>query len=69
MNGGFEFSYLWVANTDQGSISKINTFTQVEEGRYYSDPVEDAIANPSRTSVNIDGRYVVVSNRGAGTVT
>ena len=69
MMGGFDFSYLWVANTDQGSISKVNTFTNVEEARYYSDPIQAGSADPSRTSVNIDGHYVVVSNRGAGTVT
>ncbi|MCB9703800.1 MAG: lyase [Myxococcales bacterium] len=69
MMGGFDFSYLWVANTDQGSISKVNTLTLVEEARYYSDPAQSGAADPSRTSVNIDGHYVVVSNRGAGTVT
>ncbi|MCA9637858.1 MAG: lyase [Myxococcales bacterium] len=67
--GVFDFSYLWVANTDQGSISKVNTLTLVEEARYYSDPAQSGAADPSRTSVNIDGHYVVVSNRGAGTVT
>ncbi len=68
-NGGvFDFSYLWVANTSQGSISKINTTTLMEEGRYYADP-NPAGASSSRTSVNIDGRYVVVSNRASYTVT
>lgn len=66
--GVFDFSYLWVANTTEGSISKINTMTLVEEGRYYADPTP-ASASSSRTSVNIDGHYVVVSNRGTGTVT
>ncbi|MBL9102464.1 MAG: lyase [Myxococcales bacterium] len=65
--GGLEFSYLWVANTSEGSISKINTETLMEEGRYYADPNPPA-ASSSRTSVNIDGHYVVVSNRGTGTV-
>ena len=67
--GGFDFSYLWVANTDQGSISKVNTMTLVEEARYYSDPQMSGAANPSRTSVNIDGHFVVVSNRNSGWVT
>ncbi len=67
--GGFDFSYLWVANTDQGSISKINTETLIEEARYYSDLTMSGGASPSRTSVNIDGRFVVVSNRGTGWVT
>jgi len=66
--GVFDFSYLWVANTAEGSISKINTKTLMEEGRYYADPNPPA-ASSSRTSVNIDGHFVVVSNRGTGTVT
>ncbi|MBK9757441.1 MAG: lyase [Nannocystis sp.] len=60
--GGFDFSYLWVANTSQGSVSKINTKTLMEEGRYYADP-NPGNASTSRTSVNIDGHFVVVSNR------
>lgn len=67
-SGGFDFTYLWVANTSQGSISKINTETLIEEGRYYADP-NPAGASTSRTSVNIDGHYVVVSNRASYTVT
>jgi hypothetical protein len=67
--GGFDFSYLWVANTDQGSISKVNTETLIEEARYFSDLTQSAGASPSRTSVNITGRFVVVSNRGTGWVT
>ena len=66
--GVFDFSYLWVANTGQGSISKINTQTLIEEGRYYVDPNPGG-ASSSRTSVNIDGHYVVVSNRATGTIT
>jgi streptogramin lyase len=60
--GAFDFSYLWVANTTQGSVSKINTMTLVEEARYYAHP-DPANASTSRTSVNIDGRFVVVTNR------
>mgnify|MGYP002783517373 CR=1 FL=1 len=69
MGGVFDFSYLWVANTDQGSISKVNTMTLVEEARYFSDSSQSGGASPSRTSVSIDGRFVVVSNRGTGWVT
>ena len=69
MGGVFDFSYLWVANTDQGSISKVNTMTMVEEARYFADSSQSGGASPSRTSVSIDGRFVVVSNRGTGTVT
>ena len=68
-SGVFDFSYLWVANTDQGSISKVNTETGVEEARYFSELSQNGGSSPSRTSVNIDGHYVVVSNRGTGWVT
>lgn len=66
---GFDFSYLWVANTDQGSLSKVNTMTLIEEARYFADPNQSGAASTSRTSVNIDGHFVVVSNRGTGWVT
>ncbi|MFY0539623.1 lyase [Nannocystis pusilla] len=59
---------MWVANTSQGSISKVNTTTLIEEGRYYADP-NPAGASSSRTSVNIDGHFVVVSNRASYSVT
>jgi hypothetical protein len=67
--GGLEFSYLWIANTDQGSVSKIDTDTMVELARYYSDPVQSGAASPSRTSVSLDGRFMVVSNRDRGSIT
>ena len=69
--GGFgeEFSYLWIANTDQGSVSKIDTNSMVELSRYYSDPVQSGAASPSRTSVSVDGRFMVVSNREQGSIT
>lgn len=68
-NMGEEFSYLWIANTDQGSVSKIDTNTMVELSRYYSDPVQSGAASPSRTSVSLDGRFMVVSNRDVGSIT
>jgi streptogramin lyase len=43
--------------------------TLVEEARYFSDLTQNGNSSPSRTSVNIDGHYVVVSNRGTGWVT
>lgn len=56
-------SFIWIANSSQGTVSKINTFTGVEVGRYY---VEGA--SPSRTSVNLMGD-VAVSSRAPGGVT
>ncbi len=56
-------SYIWIANSSQNTVSKINTETAVEEARYY---VEGG--SPSRTSVNLDGD-VAVSSRDPGGVT
>ena len=64
-NGDFEFSYIWIANSTEGTVSKVNTFTAVEEGRYRTGP--DALSDPSRTSVNQHGD-VAVANRGGGIV-
>ncbi len=55
--------YIWVANSSEGTISKINTQTMVEEGRYLTR--EDAQGSPSRTSVSLDGD-VAVANRSGG---
>jgi hypothetical protein len=61
--GAPDFSYIWIANSAEGTISKINTQTLVEEGRYIVRP--DAVGNPSRTSVNLNGD-VAVANRSGG---
>lgn len=57
------FSYIWIANSGEGTVSKINTKTGIEEGRYR---VEGG--SPSRTSVNLQGD-VAVSSRDPGGVT
>ena len=56
-------SFIWIANSSQNTVSKINTKTGVEEGRY-------AVfgGSPSRTSVNLNGD-VAVSSRHPGGVT
>ncbi|HET6585777.1 MAG TPA: hypothetical protein VFG69_20115, partial [Nannocystaceae bacterium] len=62
---GFDdWSYLFVSNSAEATLSKINTRTLTEEGRYRTRP--DGSGNPSRTSVSIDGRAVVVANRMGG---
>lgn len=61
--GDPEFSYVWIANSNEGTISKINTQTMVEEGRYIVRP--DSAGSPSRTSVNLNGD-VAVANRNGG---
>ena len=63
-----DFSYLWVANTEQGSVSKIDTKTMIEAARYRTGPAH--IHNsPSRTTVSLDGRFALVGNRMSGSVT
>jgi len=65
-NGGGnepEFSYIWVANSGESTISKVNTVTLEEEGRYSTRP--DNAGSPSRTSVNLSGD-VAVANRNGG---
>ncbi len=46
-NPSVELSYIWIANTTQETISKINTETMVEEGRYRAKATG---GDPSRTS-------------------
>lgn len=62
---GCEQAYIWVANSGEGTVSKINTATMVEEGRYLTRP--DGNGDPSRTSVNLAGD-VAVANRFGGLV-
>jgi streptogramin lyase len=62
MPGDVEFSFIWIANSPQGTVSKIDTFTGTEVARYATGPANQA--EPSRTSVNLYGD-VAVSNRGS----
>jgi len=61
-SGDLELSYIWIANSAQGTISKIDTVTMEEEGRYQAKPFN---GDPSRTSVNLEGD-VAVANRNGG---
>ncbi len=65
MGDGETHSYIWIANSSQGTVSKINTQTLVEEGRFIVRP--DSNGNPSRTSVALSGN-VAVANRSGGVV-
>jgi hypothetical protein len=56
-------SYIWVANSGEGTVSKIDTQSMEEEGRYLAR--EDAAGSPSRTSVSLTGD-VAVANRWGG---
>jgi hypothetical protein len=63
--GALDFSYIWIANTSDNpnTVSKINTQTLVEEGRYITR--SDGLGNPSRTSVALSG-HAAVGNRAGG---
>jgi hypothetical protein len=63
--GELEFSYIWIANSPQGTVSKIDTQTLVEEGRYQVRP--QGGGQPSRTSVNLSGDVVIASRDGGVT--
>ena len=65
-DGELEFSYVWVANSAEATVSKVDTVTMVEEGRYRTAP-ETGFASPSRTSVSLSGD-VGVANRLGGVV-
>ena len=61
-----EFSYIWIANSAQNSVSKIDTQTMTELGRYRVSPGANS-QGPSRTSVNLDGDVAVVARDGGVT--
>jgi len=58
-----DFSYIWIANSTQSTVSKINTETLEEEGRYMTR--ENSSGDPSRTSVSLNGD-VAIANRNGG---
>lgn len=60
------FSIIWIANSPEGTVSKIDTNSGMELARYYSGPT-DGDDDPSRTAVNLEGD-VAVTNR-SGSVT
>ncbi len=62
-NGEGPLSYIWIANSSQGTVSKINTQSMIEEGRYIVKP--NSAGSPSRTSVSLSGD-VAVANRNGG---
>ena len=65
-NDGSTSSYIWISNTEEGTLSKVNTRTAHEEARYYTCAYSDIRCDPSRTSVNLHGD-AVVTNRGQST--
>jgi len=57
---GLVQSFIWIANTGEGTLSKVCTSTGIEVARYYTSPAE-AGGDPSRTSVNLHGDMVVTN--------
>ncbi|MBI5499513.1 MAG: hypothetical protein HY907_04685 [Deltaproteobacteria bacterium] len=61
---GEDRSYIWIANSAEGTLSKLCTLDGVEMGRYATSAL-GAAGDPSRTSVNLHGD-MVVTNRSPG---
>jgi DNA-binding beta-propeller fold protein YncE len=64
MMGGEAFSVIWIANSPEGTVSKIDTATREELGRFWSGPDEGG-DDPSRTSVNLRGNVAVTNRSGS----
>ena len=60
---GCDLRYIWIANAQEGTVSKIDTASIIEVGRYRTR--EDGAGDPSRTSVSLSGD-VAVANRAGG---
>ncbi len=54
--------FIWISNSPEGTVSKIDTATGVEVGRYRSGP---GSPDPSRTTVGLDGDVVVANRSGS----
>ena len=55
---------IWVANSNEGTVSKIDTRTMIEVARYYTYP--GGGADPSRTTVGLQGDVVVANRASTG---
>jgi streptogramin lyase len=53
-------SFIWIANTAEGTLSKVCTINGEEVARYTTSP-QGATGDPSRTSVNLHGDAVVTN--------
>ncbi|MEM6994433.1 MAG: hypothetical protein AAF721_28215 [Myxococcota bacterium] len=64
-DGSVDFTFIWIANSPEGTVSKIDTRTAVEVARYRTGP-EDG-PDPSRTAVNLSGDVAVLNRAGSVT--
>jgi DNA-binding beta-propeller fold protein YncE len=56
---------IWVANSSEGTVSKVDTRTMTESARYRTGPKGQA-NDPSRTTVGLNNDVVVANRGGAG---
>lgn len=56
------FSIIWIANTTEGTVSKVDTESAVELARYRTGP---GASDPSRTSVNLFGDVAIANRSGS----
>jgi hypothetical protein len=52
-SNSFDFPFIWIANSAENTVSKLNTVTGCEAARY------NVCANPSRTAVDLEGAGIV----------
>ena len=62
--GDDDYSIIWIANTGEHTVSKIDTETAIELARYRTGPGD---SDPSRTSVNLRGD-VAIGNRSGSVI-
>jgi len=63
-----ETAFIWIANTGQGTVSKVDTRTRMEVARYRTGPLAGGDNDPSRSSINSLGD-AYIGNRGGRSVT
>jgi len=63
--GSVDFTFIWIANSPEGTVSKIDTRTAVELARYRTGP--EPGSDPSRTAVNLTGDVAVLNRAGSVT--
>lgn len=56
---GGSLSYIWIANSDEGTVSKLETATGTEVARYRTG--SSSSSDPSRTTVSLNGDAVIAN--------
>jgi len=64
-DGSVDFTFIWIANSPEGTVSKIDTRTAVEVARYRTGPGDNP--DPSRTAVELTGDVAVLNRAGSVT--